>query len=104
MYYLFIYSFIASHSYISLASCNNYILATRRYYNSYVIDLIDLNTDKLINTVDSNACKLRRPAGMVAFSQLDDLDFDDDQLSQRSSYYLLVTDVATDSIKKYQFL
>lgn len=93
--------FLATHPYSSLATCNNFILATRRHYNSYVIDLIDMETEKLINTVDSNGCKLRRPAGMVAFSEVQDSVIDDSQ--QCSSYYLLVTDVAADSIKKYQF-
>jgi hypothetical protein len=92
---------LALHSYSSLATCNNFILATRRHYNSYVIDLIDMETEKLINTVDSNGCKLRRPAGMVAFSEVQDSVIDESQ--QCSSYYLLVTDVAADSVKKYQF-
>ncbi|XP_025207500.1 uncharacterized protein LOC112603224 isoform X2 [Melanaphis sacchari] len=91
----------STHSYSSLATCNNFILATRRHYNSYVIDLIDMETEKLVNTVDSNGCKLRRPAGMVAFSEVQDSVTDDSQ--QCSSYYLLVTDVAADSVKKYQF-
>jgi len=60
-----------------------------------------METEKLINTVDSNGCKLRRPAGMVAFSEVQDSVIDDSQ--QCLSYYLLVTDVAADSIKKYQF-
>lgn len=92
---------IASHLYSSLTTCNNFILATRRHYNSYVIDLIDMETEKLVNTIDSNGCKLRRPAGMVAFSELQDSVIDDSQ--QCSSYYLLVTDVAADNIKKYRF-
>ncbi|CAI6353464.1 unnamed protein product [Macrosiphum euphorbiae] len=91
----------STHLYSSLATCNNFILATRRHYNSYVIDLIDMETEKLVNTVDSNGCKLRRPAGMVAFSELQDSVIDDSQ--QCSSYYLLVTDVAADSVKKYRF-
>lgn len=101
--YLYSKLFLALQSYSALATCNNFILATRRHYNSYVIDLIDMNTEKLINTVDSNSCKLRRPAGMVAFTELQDASTDDTQLSQCSSYYLLVTDVAADSVNKYQY-
>lgn len=94
--------FLALQSYSSVATCNNFILATRRQNNSFVIDLIDMDSEKLINTVDSNSCKLRRPAGMVAFTE-QDATTDDSQLSQCSSYNLLVTDVAADSVNKYQF-
>lgn len=100
VYFLF---FLATQSYSSLTTCNNFILATRRHYNSYVIDIIDWDTEKLINTVDSYACKLRRPAGMIAFTEYQDSHSDDSELSQCSSYYLLVTDVAADSVNKYQF-
>lgn len=81
------------------------MLATRRYYNSYVIDLIDMDSEKLVNTVDSSVCKLRRPAGMVAFSKPQNTSTNDDvsQLSQYLSYNLLVTDIAADVVNKYQF-
>jgi len=64
-----------------------------------------MNTEQLINTVDSNVCKLRRPAGMVAFTEAQDSEpiNEEKQISQHLSYYLLVTDVATDSINKYHF-
>jgi len=64
-----------------------------------------MNTEQLINTVDSNACKLRRPAGMVAFTEPQDSESttDEKQMSRHLSYYLLVTDVATHSINKYHF-
>lgn len=76
-------------------------MATRRHSNSYFIDLIDINTEKLINTIDSNTCKLRRPAGMTAFTETQDPTIVNN--GQRLLYYLLVTDVATDSVYKYQF-
>lgn len=60
-----------------------------------------MDTGKLINTIDSNACKLRRPAGMVAFTE--DSVTNESHLSQCLSYYLLVTDVASDSVNKYRF-
>jgi len=60
-----------------------------------------MDTEKLVNTVDSNGCKLRRPAGMVAFAEPQDSVIDDSK--KCSLYYLLVTDVAADSVKKYQF-
>lgn len=94
---------LAIQSYSSLTTCNNFILATRRHYNSYVIDIIDMDSGKLINTVDSNACKLRRPAGMVAFTESQESSTNENHLSQCSSYYLLVTDVASDSVNKYRF-
>lgn len=63
-----------------------------------------MTTGQLINTVDSNACKLRRPAGMVAFTEAQDSEavIDEKQMSPYLSYYLLVTDVSADSINKYQ--
>lgn len=100
MRFLFV---LATQPYSSLTTCNNFLLATRRHYNSYVIDLIDMDTEKLINTIDSNASKLRRPAGMAAYTELQDSAIGDSQLSQKLPYYLLVTDVATDSVNKYQF-
>lgn len=60
-----------------------------------------MSTEKLMNTIDSNASKLRRPAGMAAFTELQDSAIG--QSSQKLSYYLLVTDVAADSVNKYQF-
>lgn len=98
MYFKFI---LDTQSYSSLIICNNFILATRRHYNAYVIDLIDIHTEKLINTVDSNAFKLRRPTGMVAFTEFQDTAIDN--ISQHLSYYLLVTDVADNCLNKYHF-
>lgn len=95
--------FLAARSYSSLAICNSYILATRRHHNSYVIDLINIDTGKLINTVDSNACKLRRPAGLVAVTELQDTLIKNGEHLQCPSYYLFVTDVAADSVNKYRF-
>lgn len=94
---------IAGHPYSSLAICNSFILATRRHHNSYVIDLIDLDTGKLINTVDSNTCKLRRPAGMVAVTEIQDSSAKNNQLHQHLLHYLLVTDMAADSVNKYRY-
>lgn len=93
----------ASQLYTSLTTCNNFILATRRHNNSYVVDLIDIDTEKLVNTVDSNACKLRRPAGMVAFTESQSSINDDSHQIQCLSHCLLITDVAADSVNKYRF-
>lgn len=65
--------------------------------------MIDMNTEKLINTVDSNSCKLRRPAGMVALTEVQDSKINDNKLSKCLSYYLFVTDVADNSVYKYRF-
>lgn len=100
---MYLIYFLAVQSYRSLATCNNFILASRRHYNSYVIDLIDMDTEKLINTVDSNSCKLRRPAGMVTFTEVQDSTINDNELSKCLSYYLFVTDVADNSVNKYRF-
>jgi len=69
----------------------------------YVIDLIDMDSGQLVNTVDSNTCKLRRPAGMVAFTECQNSANDENHLPQRLLYYALVTDVAADSLNKYRF-
>lgn len=63
-----------------------------------------MDSGQLVNTINSNLSKLRRPAGMIAFTEPQNTAATDVcQISKCLSYYVLVTDIAADLVIKYQF-
>jgi len=63
-----------------------------------------MDSGQLVNTINSNLSKLRRPAGMIAFTKPQNTATTDVcEMAKCLSYYVLVTDIAANVVIKYQF-